>query len=170
MSKRFAVGRQMNSRSITKPKCKEKLELFCLFLVHTWRSHIATLLKSTIGEHLQHDLKSEDCGEEIVKVAEDSAQKFFVRSLLEFFNIAGIDEKKGHMFCLHQILRREKSETCFSFCLYLPVSSAVFILFFIDPFLLLFLFNFLFIDLFLQLFLFYFLLTCFSCCFYFIFY
>ena len=88
--------------------------MFCLFLVDTWRSHIATLLKSTIGEHLQHDLKSEDCGEEIVKVAEDSAQKKFVRSLLEFVNIAGMDEQEGHMFCLHQILRREKSETLFS--------------------------------------------------------
>ena len=31
-------------------------------------------MESAIGKHFQHDLESEDCGEEVVKVAKDSAQ------------------------------------------------------------------------------------------------
>ena len=48
---------------------------FCFLpLVYTWGSHVATLLKRPVRKHLERDLESENCCEEIVKVAEDPAK------------------------------------------------------------------------------------------------
>ena len=47
---------------------------FCQSLVYTWGSHVATLLKRPVRKHLERDLESENCCEEIVKVAEDPAK------------------------------------------------------------------------------------------------
>ena len=71
ISKRFAGGMISNKFWIN-----HKTEnILCTFVfVYTWRSHVATLLKSPIGKHLQQDLKGENCCEEIVKVPKDPAQ------------------------------------------------------------------------------------------------
>ena len=49
-------------------------DFYFLPLVYTWGSHVATLLKRPVRKHLERDLESENCCEEIVKVAEDPAK------------------------------------------------------------------------------------------------
>ena len=80
MSKRFAEGCQ-NKKNNSNNEIRKSSS--CSSVIQTWRPHISSLLKSTIGEHFQHDLESEHCCEEVVKVTQDPAKWFWFDNLLK---------------------------------------------------------------------------------------
>ena len=69
----------------------------CSSVIQTWRSHISSLLKSTIGKHFQHDLESEHCCEEVVKVTQDPAKWFWFDNLLKWKTWNVLKRKPGNV-------------------------------------------------------------------------